>query len=94
MVKATRGRILLLALLITISHVALAAHAATHTDPGSVPCQLCIGQAQQAHGLPSSVFHCPVVHGELLRTHAAVPVAPDLTVVRLFLQRGPPSSLC
>ena len=91
MSRASRYHCLALALFIVVSHTALAAHAATHTDNGGVVCQLCLCQAQQSHGLPAAVIHVAVVTGRTPQDNDLPAIEWARVIARAYDGRAPPS---
>ena len=53
MKRSRRFRIVLLALMLAVSHVALLSHAAGHFEPALEQCELCFGQSQLLSAIPS-----------------------------------------
>ena len=86
----TRGKCLLLVLVILISQTALLAHAITHIGKDSLKCVLCVCQAQQAHGLPSTNFHLPGQPGHFSLPDTIRYYDPVTEPVRPYFQRAPP----
>ena len=54
MPKSVRFRYLLLALMVTASHVALVSHAAAHFQPSLEQCELCVSQAHPLAAIPTA----------------------------------------
>lgn len=53
MIAHARIRLLLLALMVAASHVALISHVAAHFQPQLEQCELCVGQAQPLAAIPT-----------------------------------------
>ena len=54
MCKLARIKVLVLALMLGASHVALISHATAHFSPNLEQCELCVSQAQLFGAIPSS----------------------------------------
>ena len=54
MIKSTRIRIAILALMLAVSHVALISHVTAHFEPGVDQCELCVSQAQLLTAIPAA----------------------------------------
>lgn len=92
MALAARRRILFLALIIAVSHAALAAHSATHSDPDTVlQCRLCLCQAEQSHSLPAVVIDVAVVAGRAPQESTLLSIEWACVATRAYYQRAPPS---
>ena len=90
MLPSLRHRCIALVLMIAISHIALATHAATHADTNVVQCALCVCQGEKTHGLIPAILQIHVITGNqqpgimqpvILRLHDPQ---------RVYFQRAPP----
>lgn len=54
MIAHARIRLLLLALMVAASHVALISHVAAHFQPQLEQCELCVSQAQPLAAIPTA----------------------------------------
>ena len=90
MVTTARLRILLLALMVVASHVALVSHVAAHFQPALEQCELCVSQAQPLAALPTADSQaCTPVAAVMTRSNAAV--RPILSsAAHPWFQRAPP----
>lgn len=90
MLGFARFRILLLALMVAVSHVALLAHATAHFHPELGQCELCVGQPQPLAAIPSpdSTPLAAVAAGSA-PTATVERLAPS-TSFRPYHQRAPP----
>jgi hypothetical protein len=60
MYKSVRIRIVILALMLAVSHIALVSHVTAHFEPELEPCELCVSQAQLLTAIPTSDHDIPV----------------------------------
>jgi len=87
-----RFRYLLLALMVTASHVALVSHAAAHFRPSLEQCELCVSQAHPLAAIPTPES-LPVVNGVIGTVLQPVVALPHIASVENPQQpRGPPVS--
>lgn len=88
--RSARLKLLLLALMVAASHVALLAHATAHFVPALEQCELCVSQAQPMAAIPAVdgpvAMHCPAPPA-LERPAAPLP----LPAPRHYHPRGPPA---
>jgi len=54
MFKTTQVRIAILALMLAVSHIALACHVAAHFSPELEQCELCVSHAQLSTAIPAA----------------------------------------
>lgn len=91
MTERFHARLLLLAFLVAVSHVALLSHVTAHFEPALEHCELCVSQAQPLAAIPSS--------GPSIALPPVTAVSWPPRVVALsvrsfpapYLQRAPPS---
>jgi len=85
-----RLRLLLLALMVVVSHVALLSHATAHFVPALEHCELCVSQAQPMAAIPCA--DGPVAVHNPAPPATERPVAPlPLPEPRHYHPRGPPA---
>jgi hypothetical protein len=53
MINCVRLRFVVLALMVTVSHVALVSHVTAHFEPALEHCELCVSQAQPLAAIPA-----------------------------------------
>ena len=92
MIKGSRFRLLLLALMVTASHVALVSHAAAHFQPALEECELCVSQAQPLVAIPAAEADLPVAIEPARGTTSWVPAPRRAELVHPHRQRAPPAS--
>lgn len=84
----------LLALMLVVSHIALISHVTAHFEPQLEQCELCVSQAQLFSAVPSpdhvpgiggppvrnafSIRQCPVPQGHYPARHPRAPPFPSL----------------
>ena len=54
MIKRVDFRIVALALLVAVSHIALVSHVTAHFEPALEQCELCVGQAHPLPAIPTA----------------------------------------
>ena len=90
MINRVRLRLVVLALMVVVSHVALVSHVTAHFEPALEHCELCVSQPQPLAAIPANT---PCV---IPPSTAAVRLpAPDMCPLGTacaapFLQRAPP----
>jgi hypothetical protein len=92
MIRGSRAKILLLALMVAASHVALVSHAAAHFQPALEQCELCVSQAQPLAAIPSAEVALPVAVEPAVGAPPCRSAPLSATVVRSHRQRAPPVS--
>lgn len=92
MINGSRFRLLLLALMVTASHVALVSHAAAHFQPALEECELCVSQAQPLAAIPAAESDLPVAIEPARGTTSCVPAPRRAALVHPHRQRAPPAS--
>jgi hypothetical protein len=91
MIKPAHCRPLLLALLVTVSHMALVSHVAAHFQPALEQCELCVSQAQPLAAIPAAEFDLSCA-GESAPAIASRVPAPDCAAPEQpHRQRAPPA---
>ena len=90
--QSARFRYLLLAVMVTVSHVALASHVTAHFQPAFEQCELCVSQAQPMAAIPTAESRDIVARAaDAVRpepVHASISAAPAF----FCFQRAPPRS--
>jgi hypothetical protein len=90
MIRSIRFRRLLLALLVTVSHMALVSHVAAHFQPSLDHCELCVSQAHPLAAIPMA----EAVPSAVCRPAAGLPPAEPLSLIpateHTHQPRGPP----
>jgi hypothetical protein len=85
-------RIVLLAFMVAVSHLALVSHVTAHFEPALEECELCVSQAQPLAAIPAADSSASVP----LVSNTPAPAPSMRTVGALFpvpyLQRAPPST--
>ncbi len=92
MQRLARFRILLLALMVAVSHVALLSHAAAHFHPALEQCELCVSQAHPQAAIPVTEAVQPVTAQCVSSSGRIAPVSPPSPPSHFCLQRGPPAT--
>jgi hypothetical protein len=92
MIRCIRFRHLLLALMVTVSHMALVSHVAAHFQPSLDHCELCVSQAHPLAAIPTAETVPSPAFGPAagLPPSATLPVF--AAVVNSHQPRGPPAS--
>jgi hypothetical protein len=92
MCKSVRIRIVILALMLAVSHIALVSHVTAHFKPELEPCELCVSQAQLLTAIPTPDHHVPVDSqfgvSRFEAPQYSIPVRRDL----VYHQRAPPAT--
>ena len=88
--RIARFRILLLALMVVVSHVALLSHATAHFHPALEQCELCVSQAHPQAALPATEAVLPEVQTWLPRVAPIGQVQPPSPPSHQPSQRAPP----
>lgn len=90
MLTRARFRLLLLALMVAVSHVALVSHVTAHFQPNLDQCELCVSQAQPLAAIPTA-DQCAVLPLASIAARPAPPERPSRCErQRPYLQRAPP----
>jgi hypothetical protein len=92
MIHGSRFKLLLLALMVTASHVALVSHAAAHFQPALEQCELCVSQAQPLAAIPAAEVDVSAAGEPALGLSADVPAPHCAALVHPQRQRAPPAS--
>jgi hypothetical protein len=92
MIKGSRVKILLLALMVAASHVALISHAAAHFQPALEQCELCVSQAQPLAAIPAAEVALFIADEPTVGDAPCRPAMRSATVARANRQRAPPVS--
>jgi disulfide bond formation protein DsbB len=90
MVTSARIRMLLLALMVAASHVALAGHVAAHFQPALEHCELCVSQAQPLAAIPVAEFelYAQLASATVISSAAVRPIR--VSAAHPWFQRAPP----
>ena len=91
MVTEARFRLLLLAFMVAVGHVALVSHVTAHFQPNLEQCELCVSQAHPLAAIPmaesQACTECgPAAGFPPLETRASV-----VAVAHQYQQRAPPA---
>lgn len=90
--RIARFRVLLLAIMVMVSHVALLSHAAAHFMPNLDQCELCVSQAHPLAAIPSAESALsgapPTGNAPAAISMPSPPVAPACA----YQQRAPPQA--
>ena len=92
MIKGSRVKILLLALMVAASHVALVSHAAAHFQPALEHCELCVSQAQPLAAIPAAEVALSLADEATVGDAPCRPAMRSSTEARSNRQRAPPVS--
>ena len=85
-----RYRFVLLAVMVTVSHVTLVSHVTAHFAPALDQCELCVSQAQPLAAIPTTDY-CAVVPLASVAARPAPPERPFRCEGHCpYLQRAPP----
>jgi hypothetical protein len=88
--RIARLRIAILALMLTVSHVALVSHVTAHFASNLDQCELCVSQAQLLSAIPSSEQVPGFESGAIqLRWDSSGNIVPCL-IRKAYHQRAPP----
>jgi len=90
--RLARLRILLLALMVAVSHVALLSHAAGHFHPSLEQCELCVSQAHPLAAVPVAEVVLPVTAQRCASSRRADPVLPPSPPSHYCRSRAPPAT--
>jgi len=92
MMKSARFRYLLLAVMVTVSHVVLVSHVTAHFQPAFEQCELCVSQAQPMAAIPAA--EPPDIVPRAADTVRPGPVHASIGAAPAFFcfQRAPPTS--
>lgn len=90
MIDRVRLRLLVLALMVAVSHVALVSHVTAHFEPALEHCELCVSQPQPLAAIPADA-QCAIPPSMATVHRLALDVCPLGTASPApFLQRAPP----
>ena len=92
MTRYSRFKLLLLALMVTVSHVALISHVAAHFEPALEQCELCVSQAQPLAAIPAAEADLSIAHKPAPGVASVVPAPDCAEPVKPHRQRAPPCS--
>lgn len=84
-------KLLILALMLVVSHVALIAHVTAHFSPDLEQCELCVSQAQLFTAIPAAEQGVPLDPGFGMLKPDASPCAIQAWSPRTHRQRAPPT---
>lgn len=90
--KTARMKMLILALMLAVSHVALISHVTAHFAPNLDQCELCVSQAQLSSAIPAAEQGIPVEPESGFLPPDASPCAIQARYPLAFRQRAPPPS--
>lgn len=85
-------RIILLALMLAVSHVALVSHVTAHFSPDLELCELCVSQAQLQAAIPSAEHVIPIESAFGDHSGHVLRVAEAARTPKAHRQRAPPVS--
>jgi len=88
--KIARFRIIVLAMMLAVSHVALISHVTAHFAPNLEQCDLCVSQAQLLAAIPSPDHNFQVEFGLEDRQTPSSTCALHARSTKAFSQRAPP----
>lgn len=89
--KIARFRIIVLAMMLAVSHVALISHVTAHFEPNLEQCDLCVSQAQLLTAIPSPDHHFQVESGLKYHQDLSSACAFHAWPTRAYFQRAPPT---
>ena len=92
MTRSSRFKLLLLALMVTVSHVALISHVAAHFQPALEQCELCVSQAQPLAAIPAAEAELSIVGKPAPGIVSCVPAPDCAEPAQPHRQRAPPFS--
>ena len=90
--NGSRFKLLLLALMVTASHVALVSHAAAHFQPALEECELCVSQAQPLAAIPAAEVDVSAAGEPARGITSDVPTPHCAALAHPHRQRAPPVS--
>lgn len=90
--KLAPTRIVLLALMLAVSHVALTSHVTSHFSPDLEQCELCVSYTQHQAAIPSSAQEALAEPATAGYTLPALPADTAVSLPNANRQRAPPSS--
>jgi hypothetical protein len=90
MVPSTRFRVLLLAFMVAVGHVALVSHVTAHFHPDLEQCELCVSQAHPLAAIPAAETQACAECGPAAGLPPLVTRPSVATVAHPHQQRAPP----
>jgi hypothetical protein len=90
MVTSDRFRLLLLAFMVAVGHVALVSHVTAHFQPNFEQCELCVSQAHPLAAIPTGESQPSVECGPMAGLPPLATRPCVMAVVHPYQQRAPP----
>ncbi|MCW8871754.1 MAG: hypothetical protein OQK01_03945 [Xanthomonadales bacterium] len=90
MLTRARFRLLLLALMVAVSHVALVSHVTAHFQPNLDQCELCVSQAHPLAAIPAAESQACAECGPMAGLPTLVTRSCAVVVTHPYQQRAPP----